>query len=78
MGNRIGGAAADRRALRVREAVAAYRIGKTKLYALMNDGTLPSVKIRGTRLIPVDALEALIATGGVGSDPAIAAGVNPT
>ena len=49
------------RALRVREAIAAYRIGKTKLYALMKSGELRSVKVGGTRLIPIESLEALLA-----------------
>jgi excisionase family DNA binding protein len=48
------------RVVRIREAIARYRIGKTKLYAMINAGTLPSVKVGGTRLIPIDALEALI------------------
>lgn len=49
------------RALRVREATRAYRIGKTRLYALMKEGRLATVKVGGTRLIPIDSLEALIA-----------------
>ena len=51
--------AKNARTMRVSEAIAAYRIGKTKLFRLMKDGTLPSRKVGGTRLIPIDALEAL-------------------
>jgi excisionase family DNA binding protein len=52
------------RALRVREVSAAYRIGKTKLYDLLAQGKLKSVKVGGTRLILVESLEALLASGG--------------
>ena len=50
-----------KRALNVSEAVFRYGIGRTNLYRLMKAGTLRSVKIGRRRLIPVDALEALIA-----------------
>ena len=60
MGHKISQPPVEARALRVREAIERYRIGKTKLYDLMNEGKLASVKVGGTRLIPVDALEALI------------------
>lgn len=52
------------RALRVREVRAAYRIGKTKIYDLLAQGKLKSVKVGGTRLILVESLEALLASGG--------------
>ena len=48
------------RVLRVREASSAYRIGKTKIYAMIKSGELRSVKVGGTRLILVEALEELI------------------
>jgi excisionase family DNA binding protein len=52
-----------RRAYQVNEAVATYRLSRSTLYKLMSDGTLRSVKVGGRRLIPVEALEALIAEG---------------
>jgi len=52
---------AEKRAYRVNEAVAAYRLSRSTLYKLMADGTLRTVKVAGRRLIPVDCLEALIA-----------------
>jgi excisionase family DNA binding protein len=61
MGYQLNGDMPERRALRVREAIAAYRISKTKLYELMKTGRLATVKVGGSRLIPVDALEALLA-----------------
>jgi excisionase family DNA binding protein len=54
---------ANRRAYQVNEAVAAYRLSRSTLYKLMSAGTLRSVKVGGRRLIPVEALEALIAGG---------------
>ena len=60
MGHKLTHADIQPRALRVREASRIYRIGRTKLYALLRDGSLASVKIGGVRLIPVDALEALV------------------
>jgi excisionase family DNA binding protein len=49
-----------RRAYQVKEAVDTYRISKSTIYKLMATGTLRSVKVGGRRLIPVEALEALI------------------
>ncbi len=70
MGHQLQGAMPERRALRVREAIAAYRIGKTKLYELMKSGDLRTVKIGGSRLIPVQELESLLASSRRGADPA--------
>jgi excisionase family DNA binding protein len=53
----------DVRAFRVQEVVERYRIGKTKLYALMKSGDLRTVKVGRTRLIPIEAIEALLADG---------------
>lgn len=53
-----------RRAYQVDEAVAAYRLSRSTLYKLMAIGKLRTVKIGGRRLIPVDAIEALL-DGGV-------------
>jgi excisionase family DNA binding protein len=60
------GANFERRALRPREAAKAYGVGRVTLYGWMKSGRLASVKLGGARLIPVDALEALIRPG---SDP---------
>ena len=49
-----------KRALKVSEAVFRYGIGRTSLHRLMKSGALRSVKIGRIRLIPVDALEALL------------------
>jgi len=53
-----------RRVYQVLEAVAAYRISKSTIYKLMAGGALKTVKVGGRRLIPVEALEALIGGGG--------------
>ncbi len=50
-----------RRACQINEAVDTYRLSRSTLYKLMSSGTLRSVKVGGRRLIPVEALEALIA-----------------
>ena len=42
----------EKRAYRVNEAVAAYRLSRSTLYKLISDGTLRTVKIAGRRLIP--------------------------
>ena len=54
-------AVAGKRALRPREVRAAYGIGKTKVYELIREGRIRSVKVGSARLIPVDELEALVA-----------------
>ena len=48
------------RALRPKDAAKLYGVGRVTLYEWMKQGKLASVKIGGARLIPVDALEALI------------------
>jgi excisionase family DNA binding protein len=53
----------DKRALRVNEAVFRYGIGRTNLYRLIKSGALRSVKVGRARLLPVDALEALLNKG---------------
>jgi excisionase family DNA binding protein len=50
----------DKRAYRVGEVPAAYGIGRTKLYELMKEGKLHTVKVGGRRLIPAESLEALL------------------
>jgi predicted DNA-binding transcriptional regulator AlpA len=47
-----------RRGLRTREAIAAYPVSRQKLYRMLDAGELPDVKWGGTRIWPVDALEA--------------------
>jgi excisionase family DNA binding protein len=54
-------AAGFRRAYRVNEAAAAYRLSRSTLYKLIGSGVLRSAKVGGRRLIPVDAIEALLA-----------------
>jgi excisionase family DNA binding protein len=51
----------ERRAYLIAEAVAAYRLSRSTIYKLMKAGKLRTVKVGGRRLIPVDAIEALIA-----------------
>lgn len=60
MGHNLYTTPPEARAVKVREATQFYRIGKTKLYALMKEGKLRTVKVGGTRLIPVEELEALL------------------
>jgi excisionase family DNA binding protein len=50
---------AEKRAYSVKDAARVYGISRSTLYVLMASG-LPSEKVRGRRLIPRDALEALI------------------
>jgi len=49
-----------RRAFRIKDAVHTYGVGRTKLYGLMKEGKLATVKVGGRRLILRDALEALL------------------
>ena len=53
----------DKRAYRINEAVAAYRLSRSTLYKLIAEGNLRTVKIAGRRLIPRDAIEALFEGG---------------
>jgi len=50
-----------RRALRVHEARAALGIGKTTIFALLKTGQLASVRVGTVRLIPVEAIDAMLA-----------------
>jgi excisionase family DNA binding protein len=47
--------------LTVPEAAAALAISRSKLYELLTAGTIPSIRIDGSRRIPVAALQAYIA-----------------
>jgi excisionase family DNA binding protein len=53
----------EKRALRIKEAATLYGISRSTIYKIMAAGTLRTVKIGGRRLIPRDALEALISEG---------------
>ena len=53
----------ERRAFHVKDAAKAYGWSRSTLYKLMKDGTLKSVRVGGRRLIPRDALEALLNGG---------------
>jgi excisionase family DNA binding protein len=50
----------NRRALRINDASADYGISRSTIYKLMSTGALRTVKVGGRRLIPKDAIEALI------------------
>ncbi|MDI9848977.1 helix-turn-helix domain-containing protein [Rhodoblastus sp. 17X3] len=50
----------DKRAFHVKEAAKIYGLSRSTLYKQMQTGTLRTVKIGGRRLIPRDAIEALI------------------
>lgn len=53
----------ERRAYHVEEAAIIYGWSRSTLYKMMKEGTLRSVRVGGRRLIPRDALEALIGGG---------------
>ena len=50
----------EKRAFRISEAVYAYGVGRSKIYDLIKDGTLKTVKVGGCTLIPRTELDALI------------------
>lgn len=54
-------AAEPKRALSINEAARIYSISRSSLYLLLSRGQLPDVVVAGRRLIPRDAMEALIA-----------------
>jgi excisionase family DNA binding protein len=53
----------EKRAFHVKEAARVYGWSRSTLYKMMKEGTLRTVKIGGRRLIPRDALEALLNGG---------------
>jgi excisionase family DNA binding protein len=53
----------ERRAFRINEAAVVYRLSRSTIYNLIAAGKLRAVKIGGRRLIPRDAMEALLAQG---------------
>lgn len=48
-----------RKLVSINDACRILAIGKTKIYELINDGTLLSVKIGRRRLIVVDSIDAI-------------------
>jgi excisionase family DNA binding protein len=52
-----------RRALSPREAERTLGISHATLYRLIKDGKLKTIKLGSRRLIPVDAIDALLAGG---------------
>lgn len=54
-------AAEPKRALSINEAARLYSISRSSLYLLISRGQLPDIVVAGRRLIPRDAMEALIA-----------------
>jgi excisionase family DNA binding protein len=56
--------------LTVPEAAAALAISRSKLYELMAAGTVSSVRIDGSRRVPITALHACIAALLTGSEAA--------
>ena len=65
-----GGLAVGKILLTVPEAAAALAISRSKLYELLAAGLIRSVRIDGSRRVPVEALEAYVA--GLFSDEAVA------
>jgi excisionase family DNA binding protein len=61
--NGLGASLRERLALRVNEAAAVTGLSRSTLYVLMRNGALRSVRVAGRRLIPRDALEALLQGG---------------
>ncbi len=53
----------EKRAFQVNEFAAAYGISRSTIYALMKEGKLRTVVVGGRRLIPKDAVEALLREG---------------
>jgi excisionase family DNA binding protein len=50
----------SRRALKLNDFCTAYGPSRSTVYSWIRAGRLPDLKIGGTRLIPVDAAEALL------------------
>ena len=50
-------------AYRIPEACAAVGLGRSKLYELINDGTIRTSLVGGRRVVPVQELERLIERG---------------
>jgi excisionase family DNA binding protein len=50
----------SRRALTLYDFCDFYSIGRSTAYSMIRSGKLPSIRVGGRRLIPVDAAEALL------------------
>jgi excisionase family DNA binding protein len=50
----------SRRALTLYDFCDFYSIGRSTAYSMIKTGKLPSIRVGGRRLIPVDAAEALL------------------
>jgi excisionase family DNA binding protein len=50
----------SRRALTLYDFCDFYSIGRSTAYGMIRSGKLPSIRVGGRRLIPVDAAEALL------------------
>jgi excisionase family DNA binding protein len=50
----------SRRSLKLNDFCAAYGPSRSTVYNWIKSGLLPDIKIGGTRLIPIDAAEALL------------------
>lgn len=46
--------------LKVEETAALLNVSRTRVYSLLRDGSLKSVKVGGRRLVPREAIEAFI------------------
>lgn len=51
---------ANRLLLTVEETASALNLGRSKVYDLISKGELPSIKIHGSRRVPVDLLNSWI------------------
>jgi excisionase family DNA binding protein len=49
-------------AVKVEEAARRLQVGRTTMYALIKDGEIPTVPVRGARRVPVSALIAYLAS----------------
>jgi predicted DNA-binding transcriptional regulator AlpA len=54
----------SRRALKLNDYCEAYGPSRSATYALIRAGKLPNIKVGGTRIIPIDAAEALLKSEG--------------
>ena len=54
--------APDKLAYSINEAIDATSLRRTKLYSLIKEGDLDTVRVGGRTLIPADSLRALIAS----------------
>ena len=54
----------ERLAYREGELVDMLGLGESTVASLIADGTIPSVKIRGSRLVSADVLDSLLTPGG--------------